>query len=356
MNRVSVLGPLTVVLRGVDVPISSTKHRVLLAALVTGDNWSATVDSIADRLWGESQPRNAKAAIHVHVARLRRVLDDAVPGGGRMILSANRGYRLALASDEVDIGQVRALVDRANTARDAGDALGEKASVSEALALWRGNAFEDIESDAVRFTDVTAFDDLRISLQERLFGIEIALGNHLDITHDLQAAVAKTPLRESLTAQLILAHYRSGRQADALEAYRLLSVRLADELGVDPSGDLQNLFHGILNGNSELLRPPGPETARAEPTAWLFSCTLPREHDHLVGRRPEIEDAAASMTTVCGEVSSGPSVIAVTGPPGAGKTAFAVHLAHRLRGRFPDGQWFTTSDDHEDKAGAGTSS
>ncbi|MFD9664823.1 BTAD domain-containing putative transcriptional regulator [Rhodococcus sp. NPDC059968] len=353
MNRVSVLGPLSVVLRGVDVPISSTKHRVLLAALVTGDDWSATVASIADRLWGESQPRNAKAAIHVHVARLRRVLDDAVPGGGRMIVSANRGYRLALADDEVDIGQVRALVGRANTARDTGDALGEKASVSTALALWRGNAFDDIESDAVRLTDATAFDDLRISLQERLFGIEIALGNHLDITHDLQAAVAKTPLRESLTAQLILAHYRSGRQADALEAYRLLSVRLADELGVDPSGDLQNLFRDILNGNPDLLRPPGPETDLSAPTAWLVSCTLPREHDHLVGRRPETEDAAASMTTVCGEGSSGPSVIAVTGPPGVGKTAFAVHLAHRLRGRFPDGQWFTTSDDHEDTAGAG---
>ncbi|MDV6286636.1 BTAD domain-containing putative transcriptional regulator [Rhodococcus jostii] len=350
MNRVSVLGPLSVVLRGVDVPISSTKHRVLLAALVTGDDWSATVDSIADRLWGESQPRNARAAIHVHVARLRRVLDDAVPGGGRMIVSANRGYRLALADDEVDIGQVRALVDRANTARDAGDALGERVSVSTALALWRGSAFEDIESDAVRFADATAFDYLRISLQERLFGIEIALGNHLDVVHDLEAAVAKTPLRESLTAQLMLAHYRSGRQADALEAYRVLSVRLADELGVDPSGDVQNLFRDILNGNPDLLRPPGPEEGQSEPTTWLVSCTLPREHDHLVGRRPEIEDAASSMTTAFGEASSRPAVIVVTGPPGAGKTAFAVHLAHQLREQFPDGQWFTTLDDPDDGA------
>ncbi|WP_263973380.1 tetratricopeptide repeat protein [Rhodococcus wratislaviensis] len=108
-----------------------------------------------------------------------------------------------------------------------------------------------------------------------------------------------------------------------------------------------------MNGNSDLLRPPGPETGRAAPTAWLVSCTLPREHDHLVGRRPETEDAAASMATVWGEGSSGPSVIAVTGPPGVGKTAFAVHLAHRQRGRFPDGQWFTTSDDHADTAGAG---
>ncbi|MFF0452904.1 BTAD domain-containing putative transcriptional regulator [Nocardia africana] len=341
MNRVAVLGPLSVVLQGVEIAITSPKHRVLLATLLTGEDWAATIDSIADRLWGHTQPRNARAAIHVHVTRLRRVLDSAVPGGGQVLVSAHRGYRLDLSDDAIDLGQLRAAIRAANAARDLGDLHAEKESLATALSLWRGDAFEDIDSDAIASSDATALHDLRVGLQERLFGIEIALGNHSDVVHDLQAMVSKHPLRESLTSQLMLAQYRSGRPAHALQTYRALTQRLAEELGIDPSSDLQKLFGDILNDAPQLRRSRRSTPEQPTPTRWLVSCTLPREHDHFVERRAETEAATAALSSAIRENPSRPAVLAITGPPGAGKTAFAVHLAHQLRDQYRDGQWFT---------------
>ncbi|MCB8913384.1 AAA family ATPase [Rhodococcus rhodochrous] len=338
-NRIAVLGPLSVVLQGVRVHISSAKHRVLLATLVA--HRSATVDTIAEYLWGPSQPRNARAAIHVHVARLRRVLDDAAPGGGRVIISTSNGYRLNLADKEVDIDQLRALVRQAGVERDTGNFHAEKVIVTEALSLWRGDAFEDIESDQVRFGDAVTYQDLRTSLQERLFGIEINLGNHIDVLHLVQAAAARNPLRESITSQLMLALYRSGRQADALDTYHAFCRRLADELGVDPGSEIQALFEDLLRGDPGLLPQSSSPAAEAEGSMpWLTSCTLPRDREHFVGRTTQLETAAEYLSSAV----SGPAVLAITGPPGSGKTAFAVHLAHQVRSQFPDGQLFASAD------------
>lgn len=346
---VSVLGPLAVTVHGssgaIAVPITAAKHRSLLAALVTAKGRAASFTAIAEHLWGDEPPRNARSAVHVHVARLRRVLDTAAPGAGSVIVSTTHGYRLDVAEDDVDIGQVRQLVARADSARRQSDVLLENEHVTAALALWRGAPFEDVESVAIAHAEAVRWDEHRTALVERAFGVALDLGRHAAVLGELRAELRAHPLRERLAEQLMLASYRCGRQAEALEVYRGLVRRLTEDLGIDPGERAQQLFTQILTQDPALdLVVAGTHQDSPQNDASEAYCTLPRSRARLFGRDDELAALAGYLAV------DRPDVTVIAGPPGSGKTALAVSAALASADRYPDGQWFVQA--HDIGAGA----
>ncbi|TDZ96033.1 AfsR/SARP family transcriptional regulator [Mycobacteroides salmoniphilum] len=336
---VSVLGPLTVTVHypngPITVPITAAKHRSLLAALVTGPGRSASFTAIAEHLWGDHPPQNARSAIHVHVARLRRVLDTTAPGAGSAIVSTTHGYRLDVDEGDVDLGQVSALVARADSARRQSDVREENEYLTAALALWRGTPFQDVESDAIARAEAIRYDDYRTALVERAFGVALDLGGHAGVIGELRAELRAHPLRERLAEQLMLASYRCGRQAEALEVYQELVARLSEDLGIDPGDRIQQLFAQILAQDPALGVVKARDQGHPQhDSASDAHCTLPRTRARLFGCDDELAALAGYLAV------DRPALTVISGPPGSGKTALAVSAALASAERFTDGQWF----------------
>ncbi len=207
-----------------------------------------------------------------------------------------------------------------------GDAA-EAARLREALALWRGEPFEDVESDSLRRDEAGRLAEMRADALERRIEADLRLGRHRELIGELTALTAAQPLRETFRAQLMLALYRAGRRADALEVYQDVRHTLVNELGVEPGSRLRRLERGILVADASL----GLEGRDEEPSP----CALPPDIPHFAGREKETEWVLTLPPS-----ESVPAVIAVGGMAGIGKTAFVVHAAHLLADRYPDGRLY----------------
>jgi predicted ATPase/DNA-binding SARP family transcriptional activator len=246
--RYQLLGPLEVVGDdGGTVALAGGRERVLVATLVLGANQVVSTDRLVDALWGDDPPATADNALQVHVSKLRKKLSRA--GARESLSSAPKGYVLSTAPGDVDLEEFEQLVSAAT---------GEPAEISarlrEALALWRGPALADVSSDLLRGVK-TRLEELRLLTVERCIEAELAIGRHADLVGEIEALVQADPLREGPRRQLMLALYRSGRQADALATYREAREVLAEELGINPGSGLQALELAILNQDPELEAP-----------------------------------------------------------------------------------------------------
>ena len=232
---------------GRSVDLGHVRQRCVLAVLLIEANHSVPTDQLIDRAWGDRIPQRARGTLHTYLSRLRQVL-DAVPDVA--IVRQHAGYLLAIDPAAVDLHRFQRLLGRARAADDE-SAL---ALLDEALELWHGEPFATLDTPwlgAVR-------NDL--GMQRRAAELDrndIALrrGDHARILADLSVAAAAQPLDERLTGQLMLAQYRSGRQSDALDTYRQVRLRLADDLGTDPSPPLRRLYHRVLTADPELAAP-----------------------------------------------------------------------------------------------------
>jgi DNA-binding SARP family transcriptional activator len=328
-----VLGPMRVSHGGRSVPVAANKQRVLLAVLLLHNGETVSTADIVDRVWGEHPPENSATALHSLVLRLRRTLSAA--GGSPPIQSHPNGYGVALPVESVDLAKFYDLHRQARAAAAAGDTARWAALLREALSLWRGQPLADTDSDVLQRQDVPAIVERWAQAVEEHFDAELELGRHAELVADLREAVDRNPLREGLWARLMLALYRCGRQVEALEAYRTLAGLLKDELGLEPSPQVQELQRDILRGDTALRPRPSPAEEDAPPDP-LFQ--LPPRTGVLYGRDPDIERLRHLLTADPG--SGRPPLVCVSGPPGAGKTALAVEVAHAVRDNFPDGQWF----------------
>ncbi|MBM0207192.1 hypothetical protein JNW90_32530 [Micromonospora sp. STR1s_5] len=297
--------------------------------LRAGDPVSA--GDVIDRVWGDRVPAKPAAALHSLVLRLRRALGDH---SGSLIRAHGSGYLIAVEPGHLDVGQFEELWTRA---RAAGDAVRRAELMRAALAVWRGDPLADVRSDALHRLDVPALMERRAQAAEEHFEAELAIGRHAEIVPLLRQAVARTPLREGLWRQLMLALYHSGRQAEALDAYRQLHKLLDTELGLEPGPPIRQLQRDILNAERSLLRPPTLALAEPAPTDGpLFQ--LPADSGELRGRDRAVAELRRLLTNA--RAQDRPALACVFGPPGAGKTALAVHVAHAVREYFPDGQWY----------------
>ena len=247
--RFKVLGPLEVTDNGRQIALGGSKQRGLLAMLLLNANKTVSVDRIVDGLWGEAPPATAQKMVQLYVSRLRKEL------GQGTIQTTSPGYAACMGSEDLDLLRFRELVDSAR--RDASaDPAAAAAELREALALWRGEPLSDLAFEPFAASALPGMAELRETAREECFELELELGRHVELVPELEAAVAAHPLRERLRGQLMLAQYRCGRQADALDTYRAGRDVLVDSLGIEPGPELQRLHAAILRQDAELERRP----------------------------------------------------------------------------------------------------
>jgi DNA-binding SARP family transcriptional activator/tetratricopeptide (TPR) repeat protein len=340
-----VLGPLEVLAGSRRVAVGGPQQRSLLALLLLNANRVVSVGWLVDELWGEQPPATARTLLHGCVAGLRRSLRE---DGRQPLLTRAPGYLLEVRPGELDLHRADDLEAAAAEALAAGsrDGLQRAAGLlTEALTLWRGAPLADVSGEACA-VEAARLAERRLVLLERLADVDLRLGRFADLTGELRTHVRAEPLREPLWSRLVLALYAAGRQADALAAYREVRELLADQLGLDPGAQLQQLERAILAGAevAALIRryagePVGPA---AEPALEVAApgprpAQLPAAVPAFTGRAGALRDLDAMLDQrPAGAVVS----CALVGPGGIGKTALAVHWAHRVTDRFPDGQLY----------------
>lgn len=252
--NINILGPLAVRDDGTHVRIPGEKLRAIVAVLALSPGHPVSRNSLIDELWGEEPPSNAENSLHGHIARLRRVL--ATRSGKldlrEIIETSPTGYALTASRVEVDAARFEALVQRAELCGD--DELEEAASLlTEATALWRGPALVDTGQGALCRMAYTRLQQTRITACEKLFDVRLKMNQHRSLISDLEQMHSMHPFHERFCAQLITALCRSGRQADALDAYSRMCERLSHNLGLDPGRELKSKFYGILRQDSALI-------------------------------------------------------------------------------------------------------
>ncbi len=336
------LGPLAVHRRGVLVPIQRGKQRAVLAALLLDANRGVSGERLAEALWGPGEPPpSAPVTVRNYVKRLRQALGDA----GRVLISTQPGgYLLSLAAGDLDVAQFEVLLASARTAARIGSWDQVAARAGAALALWRGEPLEDVESQVLAQREVPRLTELRLQATELRIDADLRLGRHADVVSELQRLAGAHPLREQLHALLMLALYRCGRQAEALAFYQEARRILIQEVGTEPAATLRDLQQRMLAHDPALSIQPSARPAAEHRTATAAPVQVPRQMPglppHFTGRSAELA-ALTSLLNRAGHAPPGTVVIsAVGGTAGVGKTALAVHWAHQAAHRFPDGQLY----------------
>ena len=262
--RYRLLGPLEISDGDRSLALGKGRQRSVLTLLLLHRNEAVSSDRLIDALWGDRPPATAAKILQNHIAQLRRALDDRE---SRRLVTRGRGYLLKVADGEVDLDRFERLVDEGGGALASDRPIDAARLLREALALWRGPPLADVAYEAFAQPEVARLEERRAAALEQRIDADLALGRHADLVAELEGLVAKHPLRERLRAQLMVALYRSGRQADALEAFGDARRVLLDQLGVEPGPPLRELQEAILR--------QAPELAPA-PHAWPRPAALPR--------------------------------------------------------------------------------
>ncbi|MEN3306005.1 MAG: hypothetical protein V7603_2207 [Micromonosporaceae bacterium] len=331
-----VLGPLQIVAAGREWSVGSARQRVTLAVLLLERNRVVPVERLIDALWAENPPQTARAQVQICVSALRRLL--AAAGGPDLLQTVHPGYLLRCAVGSVDLDVFERLVEAARGDAAAGRTAPAAEKLSTALGLWRGAAFAGVESRTVRPRALWLAEAKLAAVAEHL-DAELALGRHEDVLQPLAVLVGEHPLRERLRAQQMLALYRSGRTADALEVFRQTRRTLDDELGIEPGAELRELEQAILADHPRLA----PPAAAAPPVVPVpVPVPVPRQLPPAIADLSGRDELVRRLTGLLTPAPAAQAVriVVVTGPAGVGKSALAIHLAHQVSDRFPDGQLF----------------
>ncbi|WP_328977606.1 AfsR/SARP family transcriptional regulator [Streptomyces canus] len=378
--------------------VGSRKQRILLAALLLEAGRVVSAEALKDALWGSTPPASAKASLHNHVSRLRRLLDDP-----ERLQAMAPGYLLRVAPGELDVQVFESHAARARGAHADGNWAETVQACAAALALWRGAPLSGVPSELAGYALVQRLEEARLLLLEWHYDAELALADTRPgaLVPELSALAAEHPLRESYHRQLMLALHRTGRHAEALAVHRDLRTRLVEELGVEPGPAVREVHVEVLRGGDggdqtggegttgrsgravdvgdpqkeSRSTPPGalspgatredapsgplssrpaahpsrpaphpshpvadpPSPAPEDETALPLPrpAQLPPPPGHFTGRATARDDLRDALT-----LGGGPAVGVISGMAGVGKSALALHVAHGLRERFPDGQLY----------------
>ena len=331
-----VLGPLLAD-DGVVGPrqVPGERQRVLLAVLLTRANRVVPVGDLAEVVWDGAPPAGA-AALRTQVMRLRQSLSGEAAA---RIVTRGAGYVIEVDDAELDVARFEVLYRDAGAAVRAGRWSEAVRVIGRALGLWRGDALADVDSRVLREGYAVRLEEMRMQAVEWRSDGELHLGRHDQLVPELRDLAQRYPLREHVQAQLILALYRCGRQAEALAAYQDARQVLVEELGIEPGPELRQLHERVLAEDVGLLTPQRPQTGPLQDRPAAVPRQLPAAVRHLTGRQAELDE----LIRVLGEAGApgGVAVIsAIDGMAGIGKTALVIHAAHRLAGAYPDGQLF----------------
>jgi len=325
---VKVLGPVEVWLDGRLVALPG-RLRTVTTILALSAGRRVGVDRLAEAIWGDDLPDNVRGALQVLVTRLRRVL------GPDIVRTEAAGYLLNVAPDNVDCLRFERLLDEAAAEREEAT---HRVRLVAALAVWRGLPFEGTSSAWLHEVEAPRLEERRLGALERRIDLDLQAGLHSDVIGELRGLTTQYGLRETFWCQLMLALYRSERQADALETYRQLRQLLADELGIEPGSGARSLHQRILNSDPTLMtvtQHAAVPVARQLPVPRQ----LPGSIGGFVGRATELARLEALLPAEAATPSA-VEIAVIAGSAGIGKTTLAVHWAHRVADRFPDGQLY----------------
>ncbi len=325
--RFKVLGVVEAWADGVSVDVGHARQRQVLGALLVDVDRVVPTDVLVERVWGELMLRRGRGALYGYVSRLRQALTSV----GVDIVREQGGYRLVVEAEAVDLYQFRGLADQA---KGAGAEERAVALWEEALGLWRGEAFAG--ADTPWFNAQRALLDAeRLAAQLDLAEVRLQLGQHPRILAECSARAEAYPLDERVAGQFMLALYRCGRQAEALECYERVRHGLAEEMGVDPGQALQHLHQQILTADTALAAPTDT-VALTEPISTVVPRQLPASPPVFAGRSQELEQLTDALDNRTGRSTA----VVISAFGGVGKSWLAVRWAHENLGRFPDGQLY----------------
>ncbi|MGW2647193.1 AfsR/SARP family transcriptional regulator [Streptomyces sp. NPDC001393] len=348
-----VLGPLEVSGELGAVSVAPGRQEIVLGALVLELNRVVETTRLVDVIWAQGPPKTARAQVQICISRLRKALSNG--GVDATIETRARGYILRAPEDATDVSNFRRLVTEAHALARDGLKMPAVETLRSAIGLWRGRCLAGVPSEVLAGT-AAQWDERRLDAVETCMRLSLELGRHEDLVGELMQLVAGHPLRERLRGHLMVALYRSGRQAEALDAYHQGRAMLIEELGLDPGRELRDLAQAILTDDADLAlaEPAEPAEPRSLLATPLSEAVEERsaDPDPVVTPRQlpaDIGDLVADDTivsAVCDAVTEGQdmgqlNVVLVLGGPGVGKSTLARHVAHRLATEyFPDGQLY----------------
>lgn len=343
--QVGLLGPFKVAVDGRPVNLTAGRQRALLAVLAMSAGRVVSLDRIALALWGSRPPTAVRGSVQTYMTRLRAAL------GTDAITFESTGYVLRTSADQVDALHFMDLFDAATRTTDP---MAEQVLLENAMSLWRGVPFGGVPSDLLVRTEAPGLVERRLAAVERHVDLWLIHGADADGDRDavngraaelvaqLRQLTSLHPLRETLWVRLLTLLHRSGRSAEALEQYATFRAGLADELGTDPGPELQHIYAELLAGKvspAEPGRRPAAETRRTHDSDASTRSHLPEVVPRQLPAAPQMFIGRSHELATLDQ-SLGVSATAIDGMAGAGKTALAVHAAHRLAGRYPGGQLF----------------
>ncbi|MEY9889311.1 putative ATPase/DNA-binding SARP family transcriptional activator [Catenulispora sp. MAP5-51] len=314
---VSILGPLEIRVDGAPVALGGARLRTLMSRLALDPGRAVTIGALVDALWADEPPEGAANALQSLISRVRKVLGDPA-----LLAAAPGGYRLAIAPESVDAVRFESLSRSGREALRADDPSAARATLREALALWRGPALADVADAAFAVAPAARLDELRLAALTDRLDAELRLGQAAEALAELEALSAEHPLRENVAALHVRALYAVGRQADALAVYEQVRRALADQLGIDPSKELAEVHLAVLRSDPALAPAALEQAPRTNLKTRLTS---------FVGRDEEVARI--------GRMLDASRLVTLVGPGGAGKTRLAGEAAQRVLERFPDGAW-----------------
>ncbi|WP_030410747.1 AfsR/SARP family transcriptional regulator [Streptomyces sp. NRRL S-1448] len=345
-----VLGPLEVSGELGAVSVAPGRQEIVLGALVLELNRVVETTRLVDVLWAHDPPKTARAQVQICISRLRKALSDG--GVDATIETRAGGYVLRAPEDATDVGTFRRLVTEAHALARDGLKMPAVDALRSAISLWRGRCLAGVPSEVLAGT-AAQWDERRLEAVETCMRLLLELGRHEHLVGELMQLVASHPLRERLRGHLMVALYRSGRQAEALEAYHQGRAILSEELGLDPGRELRDLAQAILTDDADLAlaEPAEPGSLVAAPLSEAVQersadpdpVVTPRQLPADIG---DLVADDATVSAVCDAVTEGQekaqlNVVQVLGGPGIGKSTLARHVAHRLATEyFPDGQLY----------------
>lgn len=327
---VRLLGPLELVVGRVAVDVGGPRQRVVLAMLALNANRVTTVDQLVDAIWDTSPPSTARAQIQTCVSSLRKVIGDS-------IRTRPAGYLLEIAAEELDTEVFATLLSQARDQADAGQLADAATTLRTALGLWRGPALAGVPSDLVQ-RGAALLEERRLAALEECARLDLELGRHERIIAELRALVDAHPLRERLYGLLMLALYRSGRQAEALEVCRRARTTLVTEMGIELGQELQDLEHRILNHDGALAVPKQQAPTEEAVRMLVAPRQLPATIADFTGRDAHLTEIK-NLLGAAGERYA-LRIVAISGKGGVGKSSLAIRIAHEIADDFPDGHLY----------------